>query len=181
MQKKEDYVLEKELIDKISSMSTYSTDESFITSGTSSKSLKSKNKELSSANNNSVSPTPSKRRKKKNKGSNNVLMEVAAEYGRQSARNKMLKDLKMVERQQLTNLLDVGFGANWKQIAISCGISHSEIKAIENVVHARGTSPTEALFQLIFTRIPKLTLQELREKCQKIARRDVVDVLSTLM
>jgi len=167
------------MIEKLSSLTTESSMESSYVSGTT-KNLKSKNKEFSSANNFTSSPTPTKRRKKRNK---NLLMSSAAEYGCDTAdlQKAYLKDLTMVERQLLANLLDVGFGANWKQIAYSFGMTQGEIKAIENVVAARATSPTEALFQLLLTRLPRLKLEELREKSHKIARKDVVDAINTLM
>lgn len=116
----------------------------------------------------------SKKGKKKRNESKNFYAQAATKPNSTSLSHKMLKNLSYEERSRIASLLNVGFGANWKQIANLYGLDVNEIRQIDT---SRRDSPTELLFQLLFTRVPNLTLEDLRLKCKAIMRMDVASLI----
>lgn len=124
------------------------------------------------------SSSSSKKNRRKKKNNSNALLNSSSS-AKVSKPMRMLKDLFIVQREQLTLMLDVGYGANWKQIAQLFSLTPDEIRAIESSNYL-GESPTESLFQLLMTRIPNLTLDELKSKCRSILRNDVAEIIDKL-
>lgn len=123
----------------------------------------------------------SKKKNRKKKNHSNPYIKAANEHSSAKVARPMrqLKDLLLIEREQITARLDVGYGANWKQIAVFYQVKPPEIRAIESAKYT-GESPTESLFQLLLTRIPELSLEDLKEKCKKIERNDIVVIIDEL-
>lgn len=121
----------------------------------------------------SISPAPKKGKKKRNQ-SKNFYAQATNKPDSTSSSTKLLKNLSLEKRSRIVGLLNVGFGANWKQIASLYGLDIDEIRQIDT---SRRDSPTELLFQLLFTRVPNLTLEDLRSKCTTIMRMDVVNLI----
>lgn len=74
---------------------------------------------------------------------------------------------------RIASMLDVGYGANWKQIAAYYGIDNLTVSNIELAL-VRNESPTENLLHLLRVRIPDLTISDFVDKCTKVLRNDVV-------
>lgn len=123
----------------------------------------------------------SKKKGRKKKNNSNAYIRAANEHSSAKVPKPMrlLKDLLLIEREPITARLDVGYGANWKQIAVFYHVKPEEIRAIESAKYT-GESPTESLFQLLLTRIPDLSLEDLKEKCTKIERMDIVLIIDEL-
>ena len=83
-----------------------------------------------------------------------------------------MKELSFNDAHEISLLLDVGFGANWKQLAALYGIDTTTIHNIKLAVN--NESPTQNLLRLLQTRIPDLKVQDFMEKCGQISRNDVV-------
>jgi len=105
------------------------------------------------------SSSSSKRRKKKKKTLNSYMSDVTYH-----------------NLYQISLLLDVGFGANWKQMASSYGVDSITIQNIELALK-RQESPTMNLLSLLRIRKPELTIGDFLEKCKNIARHDVVKLI----
>lgn len=92
-----------------------------------------------------------------------------------------LSDISKEDRLKITNLLDVGFGVNWKQIAAYYELTGTEIQNIEIRAHTTSVGPSEILFQILETRIPDLDVADIQNKCKKIARNDVAQEIANII
>uniref|UniRef100_A0A7M5XDL4 Death domain-containing protein n=2 Tax=Clytia hemisphaerica TaxID=252671 RepID=A0A7M5XDL4_9CNID len=130
----------------------------------------------------SVPSSSSKKRKKKKNQSANQYLRGAAAFPKAKVPKETtrLRDLSLDQRDRITTLLDVGYGANWKQIGHFYQLTPAEFRVIETAGHA-GQRPADCLLRLLLAKMPDLSLQDLKEKCQRILRRDVIEIIDELM
>lgn len=91
-------------------------------------------------------------------------------------RSPLISSLTPSQSDSICNLMNVGYGANWKQIASYYEFSGSQIREIE-----RQENPSKILLNKIVEQNTNARLSDLTKTCRRICRNDIARVVEAII
>ena len=108
-------------------------------------------------------------------------MDIVLYIDSELKKNYELRSIDSVNKEKIASYLNLNIPGvyNWEMFADEYGFNQDDIKQIRShIKEGRSYSPTKQLFELLRQTRPDMTVETLKQACQKLGRNDIVNILN---